>query len=240
MLPSCIIEKEGVGSSAVDPVEMELIWGTAGQFECRFPPIPKPGSYNIKGYATFPFQTWAYIEYTFVSDERARNIARKGLDIHRELEIPEEPRAVYTGGPVMLGMGGTSQPIRVKTEGDELLPPGTRIGITLDSAWRKGRLGKVSSLEIKTPRQYQLVDCDREPRVEFGEVDPNDPTYLTWTFVNPRIDAVQQFASVTCKLSLKDTEEASRIAASDKAVRTFVAVAKYNYRVEDKVSVQVR
>jgi len=236
--PGCVMKQKTATAAAVDPVEMPIVWGTFGQFECEFPAVGRRGSYTITATAAFPFQTWAYVEYTFIDDELARNIARQGLDVQQELDIKPNTAATYTNGPVILGMGGTPQPIRVQEDGT--LPEGTRVGITLDSNWVRGKVQHVDQLEIKVPQPFTLTECSRTPEREFGEVDQKDPSYTSWTFKNPDIDPVSLYGSVTCKLVLNDRTEAQKIAQQEKAVRTIVGTAYYTYAVEEKTTVQVR
>lgn len=236
IVPSCAIESDRVASAAaVDPAVMEVVWGTAGTFQCEFPPIGRRGTYRITGTATFPFETWSYVTYTFVHRERARDIVRQGLDLNEELDIRQEAVATFTGGPGTLGMGGTPQPILLEPGTQEPVPPGARVGMTLDSNWRSGRIERVIELVLHVPDPFYLEDCDRGSPDERRELDG----YITYVFENPQFDTLTGFASVTCKLKANDGPELETLVASDKAELTFISVAKYEYSVEETTTVRV-
>lgn len=238
VIPACLIDRRGAPSALVDPAEMDIVFGTAGTFQCTFPPMPNTGTYSVKGSATFPFQTWAYITYTFVDRERATNIARQGQDIKQVLGITQEPIATYTNGPVELGMGGTPQPILVAPDDDPILPRGTRIGITLDPGWVSGTLNHVRRLELKVPSIFALEDCDRQ--VTSSGPDQFEPEYTSYVFENTALDVVTTYTSVTCQLVATDAEAARALVSTDTAVLSFIGVAEYTYTVEARTSVRVR
>lgn len=239
IVPTCTIDTKDPPEATVDPISMDVVWGTYGQFQCEFPPLQTRKTYSIVGRVTFPFETWAYLPYTFVDEDRARNIARSGKDLRTELGIIETPQATYTSGPVTLGMGGTPQPIIVRPSQTTILADGARIGITLDSNWQNGKINHVTSLELKVPAPFSLVEasCDRKPtRVE---QDPNDAEYTSYVFENPTIDKVTLYTSVTCKLAIDDREAAMMLVSSDTAVRSFIGRAVYEYSIQEKTSVRV-
>lgn len=240
VVPSCAVESSWVQrNAAVDPPVMNILWGTSGQFQCEFDPIERRGSYKIIGSATFPFETWAYVPYTIVDRERASAIVRQGLDLHDELGIDETPDAIFTGGPVLLGMGGTSQPILIDLEESQPVPAGTRIGITIDSQWRRGEIGHVEEIELKVPEPFYIEEdsCDRgDPEI----VDNGEEGYTTYVFENQQPDLLTGYTSVSCKLAASPGERLSALLSTDKAELTFIGVARYKYTVEKETTVRVR
>jgi hypothetical protein len=243
--PSCLIDKKGAPEGSVDPVMMDIVYGTGQSFECRFPPL-EAGSYTVKASVTFPFETWAYVPYTFVDDERARNMARQGLDVKQELNIQEEPEATYTQGPVIVTMGGSSQPILVKPEGDPILSPGTRIGITIDPGWA-GKLQRVESIQIKVPKPFIIGNGQAtnnrcgDRNVSKVEPDLVDDQYTTYTFENTYYGPLTTWTSITCPLNIpaQSRDEARALVSTDKSVRSFIAVVNYRYSVEESTTVRV-
>ncbi len=247
IVPSCVIDRtrDTPAVANIDPAVLDVVYGTTGSFECSFDAPTegwRRGVYSVKASATFPFQTWAYIPYVFVDEERARNIARQGQDLRNVLDIDQDAEAVYTSGPVMMGMGGTDQPILVRRDDDKngWLAPGSRIGVTLDSGWQDGEITAVHALELKVPEGFVLTACDRE--VTRTEADPNAVGYTSYVFENPPDTSVAiDYLTITCKLGLTDAEAAGKLVSSgDKAERTFVAVARYDYTTEEEETVRVR
>jgi len=246
IVPGCAIERSNTQAVPyIDPPVLDVVYGTTGSFECSFEPPTegwRTGVYAVTASATFPFQTWAYIPYVFVDEERARNIARQGQDLRDVLDIEQDADAVYTSGPVVMGMGGTDQPILVRRDDAKngWLAAGSRIGVTLDSGWQDGEITAVRALELKVPEGFVLTGCDRP--VTSTAADPNAVGYTTYVFENPPDTSVAiDYLTITCKLGLADAEAASNlVSAGDKAERTFVAVARYEYTTEERDSVRVR
>ena len=243
VVPGCTLDRTNSQPATVDPIAMDVLFGAGQSFECRFPPTPA-GSYSIKATAEFPFETWAYIPYTFVDEESARAFARQGRDIKQVLGITEQPIAVYTGGPITVGMGGSPQPILVRPTQDPILAPGSRIGVTLDTGWQSGRIKRVDTLELKVPQPFSLdtEKCDRKLTGEPVQ-DPKDDQYTDYTFTNPQFDVVTTYTSVTCPLVIdksRQDDALKLVTSGDKAVRSFIARAHYTYVVEQKTSVQVK
>jgi hypothetical protein len=239
--PSCVIDRPGAPEAVVDPPGMEVLYGTGTSFQCTFPPL-KTGTYTVQATASFPFETWAYIPYTFVDEERARNIAKQGQDIRDVLDIPAVPVATYTSGPVIIGMGGSEQPILVRPNADQVLQPGTRIGLTIDSAWDSGKLLYVDKVQLKVPRPFVLTDCDRK-QLQGPQKDDKEPEeYTNYVFQNPTFDTTTTYSSITCKLTIPKSAsaDAARLVETEKATRSFIAVVHYQYAVHEQTTVNVR
>lgn len=244
IIPTCLIERDVAPEAAVNPIVLDVVFGTAGIFDCTFPPMPR-GSYQVIAKATFPFQTWGYITYTFVDDERVRNLARQGLDVREELDILPEAEAIFTSGPVKIGMGGTPQPIRVDPENPpHYVPDGTRLGITLDQSWGGGILQRVDRIELKVPEPFEIHDCDRcknNPDACSSEPDPIEPAYTNYVFRNIEFGPFMTFMGVTCELGITGSDAARRLVSeADKVQRSFVGTAYYEYTVDKTAMVRVR
>jgi hypothetical protein len=244
--PACRFDSKDTVAAFVDPIPMEVIFGSSGAFECTFEPNPqwKRDTYPVVASATFPFETWSYIKYTFVDEERLRAYARQGVDAKQRLGIMETPLAIYSAGPVSVGMGGSTQPIAIAPNDENIVQRGTRIGITVESAWQKGKLRAIDEWQLKLPRPFALDTdgCDRN--VSAGPLDdPEDPEYQYYVFKNPTDTPNPTYTSITCPLIIEpqDRDAAQRLVSSgDKVERSFIAVVKYRYTVEEKTTVVVR
>jgi hypothetical protein len=244
VIPTCIIDKKNAPASRVEPIQMEVLFGPGQSFECTFPTPQElwaKGSYPVTASAQFPFETWAYIPYTFVDEERIRNFARQGIDVKQALDIADQPTAIYTSGPVTIGMGGSSMPIAIKTDGDQMISPGTRIGVTVDSAWQ-GKLKRVTSIEIKVPEPFALKGCDR-PLKNDPELDMKDPLYTNYLFENPDQNTLSTYSTITCQLDIdpaKRDDAIKLVSSADKTERSFIAVVDYDFVIEKKTTVNVK
>ena len=226
------------------PEQFEVFRGADALFNCQFPPIDRTGSFNVRVSGIFNYDTWAYIDYDFVFDEKLRDFARQGRNIYQELDIVQEPRAIYTQGPVRLGMGGSRMPIRVINE-----PPyleNAFIGFNLDSRWERGELHRVNSLELIIPMGFNVESCDRQDAIIEGPIpDQNvldargQPLYNKFTFTNPD-DSQQAFRSVRCRLGLDSLDVLPDIIEADKATRTFIVAASYTYIIHENTRITIR
>jgi hypothetical protein len=240
--PGCVIDKPGAPAAVVDPPGVEILYGTANSFQCTFPPL-KSGTYTVQASASFPFETWAYIPYTFVDEERARNMAKQGQDVNDVLDIPVMPTATYTSGPVTIGMGGSEQPILVRpNHNEEILQPGTRLGLTVENAWDRGKLQYVDKVELKVPRPFVLTDCDRKELQGPRKDDKEPEEYTSYIFQNPTFDASTSYSSITCKITIPKSAaaDAARLVETEKATRSFIAVVHYQFAIREQTSVTVR
>ena len=124
--------------------------------DCKFSSL-KPGSAKITFWADYNFKTLAYNKAYFMDQNRLRALRKQELDPLDEYNIRDkDPIAVYTNGPVHIGIGTTStQPIPVKNNGDRLAV----LGVTLENRW-EGKIKKITDLEIQVPKSIELKECD--------------------------------------------------------------------------------
>lgn len=206
-------------------------------FYCKFDSLPS-GIYPVVVSIEFPFETWAYIPITFVDKTKANAIYSSGKEVTEALDIDPTPKSVFTNGPVMLGMGGDDQPIIIDTE----KPPYAHsfIGITLNNQWAQGKIKSVESIEIKVPKEIKLIaeKCDKIP--EYLGEDKHDSELNTYIFKNPA-GTEYMFTTITCPIEINSAEDAANLVTGiEKRTKTVVAVAKYRYEVEKKLSVNVK
>jgi len=148
-------------------------------FECVFEYSETPwfsdfGIHTITADAEFNFGTLAYLKSYFMDIERKRSMVREGLDPFKEFGIKDtEPVAVYTDGPVIIGMETTSPIIEVG-EGMVTQP---RIGVTLENkeGW-EGKIRNITELVLLTPPRViiNLEDEDHPCTVKFKKYTKDD------------------------------------------------------------------
>jgi hypothetical protein len=229
--PHCFIEDKYSGTA--EPSLFRIFGEEHDTLSCTFDSLPK-GSYLAKVTATFNFETWAYVTYTFVDQEVKRAIEIAGKNVNSELDVDSLPRAVYSNGPVMLGMASmVDQPIGIDTKYNTREPV---LGVTLDNAWTDGRIERNYGFVIQVPNDFELVKCDRgTPTVETEK----EPGYDFYTFTREQLnDSRINFQSVTCRLHIK--EPLKLLSGAQKVERTFVTKAKYDYTLEKSVRIYVR
>jgi hypothetical protein len=238
--PECYIEK--VGAGVAEPESISILGEEHDTLSCTFDNLSK-GSYRASVKLWFNFETWGYVTYTFVDQEVKRSLEMQGKNVNSELDIPVLPMAVYSNGPVMLGMGSmVDQPVGISRLNPDA--PGPVLGVTLDNnvggGWSEGKIsGPPDEFEIQIPNDFTLVNCDRWYPEKTREPYKTVEGYDFYKFTPAEIgDPRQEFKSVTCRLHIKDPQ--ALLAGAQKVQRTFVSRVKYNYELEKPISIIVR
>ncbi len=235
--------------------------------ECGFKNL-KEGTHSIKLTAEFEdFPTYGYVKAYFMDRQRLRDLLREEIDPLERFGITDKkPQAVYTNGPVMLGMGTTSEIVRVdtstsQTDLDEYDPYGLetsgepavrpRLGITLDNNW-KGEVIGIKEIYLQIPKQMSIEgidDCGPKYNVrqvgnkEFStevEKDDNYNTYKLERILGSPASAVEESKTPTtilCTLNIGNTQEL--LGDTPVAIKYFRAKVNYKYRVTEQISVMV-
>ena len=233
--PVCYIDKVGDGEPR--PKTYTIYGFGTTSFSCTFNDLQK-GDYTARIGATFNFETWAYVTYTFVNLETQLAMLNQGKSINSELDISLHPRAVSTQGPVMVGMAPPDfkMPIGVDTQYNAQEPI---LGVTIANLWTEGKIDYASELIIMVPDDFKLVNCDRWYPATERAPDESEGGVDTYKFKREEIGDVREtFKSVTCWLHIKDPS--ALLSGAQKVERTFVAAAKYQYRLEEREGIHVR
>jgi hypothetical protein len=150
-------------------------------FVCSFQPcdldekdcILKEGSNIVTTFADFNFETLAYLKTYFMDNERLRAMRREGIeDVLGEFEIKDKnPIAVYTNGPVEIGMETTTNLIGVRGEyGDNYPTPTLSISLQNRQGWQ-GKITGLNELVLFIPKNIIL---EEGPRCEFTKYEELD------------------------------------------------------------------
>jgi len=244
----------------IDPPEpIQIYFYEQQTIECRFEALPKD-FHTIQVGASFNFETWAYLKYTFMDRETLLSMYSQNKDVHGDLEIDRIPRAVYTNGPISIGMLSVDQPIGINAENINILPT---FGISLTSRDAKGSIERIDAVEVIIPKELAFKRCDhpydypatvKSADDYEGELS-DDGLYRIYNFSKTFKQAMQggqlrhfDDISLTCRLAIaggKDNEETQKTNAAEllglgvKSEKTFAVKAKYIYLLEDEINIQV-
>lgn len=135
-------------------------------YDCKYSSLSE-GAAKITFWADYNFNTLGYTKAYFMGLERMRALRMQNIDPLDEYKIRDRnPTAIFTNGPLKLGIGTTfDQPIPVRPEGERL----GVIGVTLENRW-EGQVKKVNSLEIQTPYGIVLDECDHDVKEGSSEM----------------------------------------------------------------------
>ena len=154
---SCYEGRSNVHADEVYPEEERWFYRhQKEQIDCMFKPMMLPvGRNDIVVRADFNFETMAYQKAYFMDYETKMSLMRQNKDPLDEYGIRDkDPEAVYTNGPVMIGMGiSGDQPIGIRPR--ETNTP--RLGVTIESntGW-KGQIQELKELVIQVPDSMEI------------------------------------------------------------------------------------
>jgi hypothetical protein len=227
--PYCFIDEKNVGLP--EPRWISIFGSEQDRVYCKFDNLTK-GSYSVKFGGKFTFDTWAYVEYTFVDMNVRRAMETEGKNINSELNIPLRPRSVYTAGPIMLGMAPPiDQPFGIDTQYNTRETP---LGITIDNLWSEGKPERTRTFTILVPNDFELVKCDRGDPVK-----TTGTGYSNYTFnVGTMGDIRENFLTINCRLHINDP--GALLGGAQKVQRTFVGMARYDYKIEKTGRIYVK
>jgi len=245
--PSCRLERTGKQplGGITDVKEILVEYQMTRDVACTFPiedNITLGTWYGVMG-AKFPFETWAYITNTFVARSTIRNYQAQGRDINRDLDIDQQAVAVYTNGPVGIGISSGQQPIDIDPDAKDNNYIQQRFGFTLTNRWTQGQLGEVREVDLLIAEPFQLKEGSCLPTAWSGSPTLDEDGFWHYTFQRSpdlQIDARHDYRTVTCQLMLPDKESAEQVLGfGEKTPVTFVVIAKYDYVLEKKVAVKI-
>jgi hypothetical protein len=244
----------------------------ARDFECRFPAKETSwlfdlGINTITVDVKFEFSTLAYLKTYFMDLERKRSMIREGLDPFKEFGIKDtNPIAVYTDGPVRIGMETTSPLIEVgKAQDGGGVITSPRLGVTLENkeGW-EGVIREVKELIILTPKGVEIANPGKYCSIGFKQYSEEDckkscdddnkdkcekecEVLFAGGYTGYALDManvknmnkfkdIDRYRSFSCRLSL-NTEV---LGNTPLTVRYFRAKAKYDYVLSKDIDVEVQ
>ncbi|MBN1385972.1 transglycosylase SLT domain-containing protein [Candidatus Woesearchaeota archaeon] len=193
------------------------------------------GTNNVYINALFNFETMSYLRTYFMADHRIRSLRREGVDPLQQYDIIDtNPVAVYTNGPLYVGMETKKPPIGVGE--NDTVPP--RLGITLDNRW-EGQVKKFTKIEIHVPEETNLTDCDWNHK--FNISDAQEEGYKIYSLSEEGLKNLgtlnDGYKNINCRIGVVDPEGL----LGDQPITTkyFKMTAEYVYELSESVPVEV-
>lgn len=244
--PSCRLERAGRGAYLGTPdVEgpIEVNTHLPADVMCTFPADPNMTQgtyYGVMG-VSFNFETWAYLTNTFVSKSLINSYNVQGRNINRDLHISPESQAIFTNGPVKVGMSTAEQPIAIDPDAGSDRFITQRFGFSLMNNWPQGEVerGTVDA-DVLIPEPFELRDCKPTSWVGEPKIENGMRRYSFSRSPDLQLDARTDYQTVTCQLYLPNKEAAEKVLNfGDKTPATFVVIARYGYKIEEKTPVRM-
>jgi len=230
---SCYIDGDAkgyTGKPAMNPTVLtEVVGNYENVVECRLGKL-KDGSYTVKVRATFDFESTSDITYTFVSTDIK-------TDQYQQLNINPQTIATYTGGPVELGLPSLTQPLRIDPKADATQASSYPFGVSLVNKWSQGKVVRGLNYTLDTPSEVKLDGCSRTPIPSETHEPYGDTGRNKYFFNMSTTNAQEAFDAVRCQMKFTDI---GQVLGSDlKSVKTFAAIANYEYSIEGSTYVLV-
>jgi hypothetical protein len=233
----CVSEEEREEEYHADKLHPEKF--TAVQFDerpvdCVFNKYSfRPGSYYMTIKTTFDFQTHAYQKKYFINKERANSLIRQGAEPLTHYGISDvSPRAVYTAGPLMIGMDTENSLIKVDTtDSEEQI---IYVGITLSNIW-DGKINELNRLILSMPQYMSLENNECSGR-EFEQLADNSDG-ISYKLKEP-IKDITDFKTIRCPIRI--TSKTGILGQAPLAIRYLKVETNYSYTIKQEKSISVR
>ncbi len=203
---------------------------------------------------SFTFTTSSFLKAYFMEQDRIRAYKRQNPEpdanpLDQFSITDKNPVAVFTGGPLKIGMGVAQQPIALirPEEGEPAVETeyGPTLGITLDRNWYDGELLEVSKLKIIVPPGLEIVDVDGKSvkSCTLSSSGEHECT-LEGSALKPFFTRKPVITPKTLRVhtGMKNLDKGieTLLAGAPMAIRSFKVEASYTYRIKKEVGVTVR
>jgi len=232
-------DKKGRKQGAMDESDYFVYGKNLELIECDYPGLSS-GVHQLYFEAAFNFETWGYVDYTFVDKDLAMQYYKEGRDVNEELSIKLETIPIYTDGPLKIMMIAAEQPVEVDFEKNRF----PKFGINLLKNFDNGGITKVNEVIIQTPKMITLKkeDCSFKGRFVQLTEKPNGfegslDSSNYYSFFNPE-EKAEALRVIVCDINIDETEYLKQKGVNSKLVKSIILKADYDYLVEStKISV---
>ncbi|TKJ17427.1 hypothetical protein CEE44_02730 [Candidatus Woesearchaeota archaeon B3_Woes] len=247
----CTVDGEVIEGVEIYPKEVFDVESFEEEgIECSFEPgLLIEGYHEISMNAKFNFLTMAYIKTYFMDPERRRALMREGIDPLENYGIVDrDPRAVYTNGPIMIGLDVGKPPLSADKD--------FRLGTTLTNWW-DGEIQKVTDFYIVTPNEMELeknaegvYSCrgkrnyifDSSSCSEIGEEEKgcDDKIHNVFKIESDAIEIreIENYETILCRLYVQD--QSDLLGEVPLVTKYLKVVAKYDYNIHEEIGIQVK
>jgi hypothetical protein len=199
----------------------------------------KDPSIKIEFRSSFNFITWGYMDMAFM--ERQDLFLRK-KNINSQLGIPTTAKAIYTVGPLVLGMADSLNLPPNPTGIDTVNPQLPLFGVTLEAApeyFRRGQLTKIDKLVFHVPRYMYLKDNSCNPINPSAPEQTEDGNFNLYTFTNVPVHEASLRETVRCRLGIYPRDINDFLGPGGIALTSFAVEAEYEYELTNFAFVKI-
>ena len=206
-------------------------------FECRINANELgAGAKEIKVKAEFNFKTMAYLKTYFIDVERMRALRKDGIEPLKNYGITKLPEAIYTNGPIKIGMATIDPPLGL----GRLTDSASYIGVTVQPEWY-GKIKNITELEIQVP---SLLGLDKEEFYcsnDFESAGEDKEGYSVYKMRAESLSRIKTpidgYYSRRCSIRISKANVPQVLGNTPLAGYYYRASASYIYEIEQSTSV---
>ncbi|MFH1400934.1 MAG: hypothetical protein ABIH41_05420 [Nanoarchaeota archaeon] len=197
--------------------------------------------------ASFAYSTWGYVDMYFMDQTELRDRRREGQDVAGVFKIPREAEAVYTNGPIVLGLVDSQNPPQFPLSLDSDYK-GAQVslnlfGVTLENAKayaNRGSIESITDVKFHLPAFVTIVpdSCNPGGLAVSGPSLDEGEQYHTYTITGWQVRPDQPFQTMRCRLQIEKGEIPSFLGPVKLAAATFAAEVNYHYQLTKSTRVK--
>jgi hypothetical protein len=232
---SMVRPKESFSVLTSDQYDIDCVWNKGV--------LPK-GSHTLRLRSEFEFTTRAYLKAYMIDMERLKEYRRQNVD--PLANIPDKsPIAIYTSGPVRIGMSIGQQPVAIGASGDPL----SSLGLTIENAW-EGKVLDLTNVFIIIPAGLKIANiegvgitessCDAMAEEERATCDDTLVKVYALTTEELSKAIYKNLTMKTFRIPIDIENSEKVLGKAPLGVQNFKASVQYRYRLERTTSATVR
>jgi len=229
--------------SKINPAERHTIQQLEQiPFECRFQKDElEAGTTSIKIKAEFNFNTLGYLKTYFMDVERMRALRKENVDPLRQYGINKVSDAIYTNGPVKLGMGTVDPPLGLGTGSDAY----SYVGVTVQPQWF-GKIKNITSVQIQVPVGLDISDPGSSSycRQGFTMTDDDKEGYAIYDMTKSEIKKtkvpIDTYKSWRCSIKVPSSITPDILGNTPITTHYYRAEVGYIYEIEKSTNVFIK
>ncbi|MDO8740334.1 MAG: hypothetical protein Q7J54_02030 [Candidatus Woesearchaeota archaeon] len=196
------------------------------------------GSMKIELSASFEFTTMGYLKTYFIDKQKYEDFQKSGIDVFRHYGLEENPNAIYTNGPIMLGIGSRDPPIAVP-EQDEIGDEKILVAVTIENQWG-GVINDVKGITVEIPEGLEIIDpCQY---LKFGVREDGYNKYvlaksLQKESILSKDAAIETFRSIRCFAKINDRP--ALLGTTPVSTKYIRANVTYSYTTKKDITVDI-
>ncbi len=195
------------------------------------------GNYKAKLSIGFDFTTNAFVKAYFMDQQKLREFRSQNLDPAEEFGFETNPTAVYTAGPIMIGMNLGRMPLGVQEE----IGSGPNLLLTLENMWN-GKIKKLKNIIITSPVGIKLDKAypgGVMPEKCTGCEKGSQECICTYDLEKSTKDSLGKNI-ITLSFHTEIIDPAALIGTAPASFKTFKVSMDYDYVIEEQMGITIK